>query len=201
MVYAQHAPSFTSRKWLTEGSKSRNVFLGNHLFTVRKLNGLGPFTRLKSTMLYVKAAVGLSKIHGLGLIARDDITLGVLVWEFRPGFDLVIAPEQFAQLSGAAQQQVRHYGTLREPWGGFLLSADDDRFTNHSDTPNTILDGFRLYAARPIQSGEEITLDYDQLKQFSQIPFPQGRGRSLAWLELLGIALAISALLLLALHS
>lgn len=123
-------------------------------------------------MLYVNATVGLSKIHGFGLIARENIALGLLVWEFCPGFDLVIAPEQLAQLSGAAQQQVRHYGTLRKPWGGFLLSSDDARFTNHSDTPNAILDGFRLYAACTIQSGEEITLDYDQLRQFSQIPIP-----------------------------
>lgn len=125
-------------------------------------------------MLHVNATVGPSKIHGLGLIAREYIPAGVLVWEFHPGFDLVINPEQFAQLASPAKEQVQHYGILHEPSGAFLLSADDDRFTNHADTPNTLMDGFRSYACRAIEPGEEITGDYNQLQHLQQLPIPPG---------------------------
>src|SRR5262245_36367745 len=124
-------------------------------------------------MLNVKATVAPSKIHGLGLIARERIPAGTLVWEFFPGFDLVIAPEQFARLAGSAQEQVQHYGTLHELSGAFLLSAGDDRFTNHADAPNTTMDGFRSYASRPIEPGEEITADYGELQQLGRIQIPR----------------------------
>lgn len=35
------------------------------------------------------------------------------------------------------------------------------RFLNHSDTPNAVFDGFKLYAKQDIDAGEELTIDYD----------------------------------------
>lgn len=125
-------------------------------------------------MLLVNARAGASDIHGLGLIAREHIPAGAPVWEFRPGFDLVIGPDEFARLAGPAGEQVRHYGFLHEPTGAFILSADDDRFTNHADAPNTRLDGFRTFAIRDIRLGEEITGDYREL---ARMPLPHGSVR------------------------
>lgn len=34
------------------------------------------------------------------------------------------------------------------------------RWLNHSDRPNAVFDGFRLYAIRAIASDDEITIDY-----------------------------------------
>ena len=42
-----------------------------------------------------------------------------------------------------------------------VLSSDDDRFTNHSNDPNTLEEGgYESYAIRDIQAGEEITWNY-----------------------------------------
>ena len=44
-----------------------------------------------------------------------------------------------------------------------MLSSDDDRFTNHSDDPNTKCQGQSTFAVRDIQEGEEITNNYREL--------------------------------------
>lgn len=60
-------------------------------------------------MLLVKARVGPSAIHGLGLIAHEFIPAGTRVWTFVPGFDLVITENEMSALSATAQEQIRWY--------------------------------------------------------------------------------------------
>ena len=78
--------------------------------------------------------IKLSKIHGEGLFAKEDIddnTKIGLGW-------LIVGPE-----------------LIRTPLGGFI---------NHSDTPNTIKiqkdNRYYLYTIREIKKGEELTLKY-----------------------------------------
>ena len=78
--------------------------------------------------------IKVSKIHGSGLFAKEDIddnTKIGLGW-------LVVGAE-----------------LIRTPLGGFI---------NHSDNPNTIQekvdDKYYLYSIRDIKKGEEITLKY-----------------------------------------
>lgn len=115
-------------------------------------------------MLLVKARVGTSNIHGFGLIAQEFIPNRTCIWQFQPGFDLLIGENDFLKLSAPAQQQVRHYAFFDETCRVFVLSSDDDRFTNHSEAPNTqeemCMGGYKSYAIRDIQAGEEITCDY-----------------------------------------
>lgn len=111
-------------------------------------------------MLLVNAKAGPSKIHGLGLIAQEFIPKGTRIWVFQPGFDLVISEEYLQQLSETSQSQVRHYAFYDSQIRSYILSSDDDRFTNHSDDPNTQNDGNYTYAVRDIAPGEEITWDY-----------------------------------------
>ena len=111
-------------------------------------------------MLLINASVGFSSLHGLGLIARHDIPMGTLVWRFESTFDRIIGLAQFASLSAAARRQVEHYGYLYGD--AFYLSSDDDRFTNHSDTPNTTFVLGCAYASSHIKSGDEITADYSE---------------------------------------
>jgi len=49
-------------------------------------------------MLVVRAKVGPSRIHGLGLIAQEFIPVGTTVWELRVGFDLELTDEQINSL-------------------------------------------------------------------------------------------------------
>lgn len=54
-------------------------------------------------MLLVNARVGISSIHGLGLIAQEFIPAGTRIWEFRPGFDLMFTKADLQMLSETAR--------------------------------------------------------------------------------------------------
>lgn len=118
-------------------------------------------------MLHVKTEVGPSEIHGLGLIAAQDIKRGELIWEFQPNFDLELTQEQVDLLSEAARETVMSLAYFNAERARYILCADNGRFMNHSDEPNTVSVGFqgpegegRTYAARDIRIGEEVTENY-----------------------------------------
>ncbi|MFO0878148.1 MAG: SET domain-containing protein [Gemmataceae bacterium] len=112
-------------------------------------------------MLLVNARAGVSRIHGIGLIAREFIPRGASIWEYRPGFDLELPDDLVRILSGPAQEQVFWYAYYDLTQRVYVLSADDDRFTNHADDPNTTNEGKAVtFATRDILPGEEITWDY-----------------------------------------
>jgi hypothetical protein len=114
-------------------------------------------------MLCVHARVGPSTIHGLGLFAAQFIPEGTVIWAFASGFDVEIAESSVDSLSPAAREQLLHYAEYYPTEKKFVLSSDDDRFTNHSDTPNTAPQGEMVVAARDIHDGEEITCDYRRI--------------------------------------
>ena len=114
-------------------------------------------------MLLVNAKAGPSRIHGMGLIAQEFIPQGTEIWHFMPGFDVII-PEKFLEhLSLVARKQVFYWAYFNVATRTFVLSSDDDRFTNHSDEPNTRHVGDSVVAQCDIHSGVEITSDYTQL--------------------------------------
>jgi len=116
-------------------------------------------------MLLIKAKVGISKVHGLGLFAQEFIPKGKVTWKFQEGFDVVIEHEMLHQLSEPARLQVIHYAEYFPDKNVFVLSSDDDRFANHSDNPNVgpDNDGGGVIALADIKEGEEITCDYRQV--------------------------------------
>ena len=59
-----------------------------------------------------------------------------------------------------------HYGYIHPKLNRFILCCDDYRFANHSHTPNIRIElGTDPYgldmAARDIEAGEELTVDYE----------------------------------------
>ena len=56
-------------------------------------------------MLLVNAKAESSAIHGRGLIAQEFIPAEIKVWEFRPGFDVLIPEAELDRLSSAAREQ------------------------------------------------------------------------------------------------
>ncbi len=127
-------------------------------------------------MLLVNARVGVSRIHRLGLIAQQFIAQGTRVWRFQAGFDLMIDEVAMQALSATAQAQVRHYAFYDSQRRVYLLSGDDDRFTNHADEPNTCEaeDGYDSFASRDIQAGEEITWSYRGWGELGFTPVKEG---------------------------
>ncbi|NUP95335.1 MAG: SET domain-containing protein [Planctomycetaceae bacterium] len=122
-------------------------------------------------MLLVDARIGPSRIHGLGLIAQAPIAKGTVVWRLEPTFDVVIPESQLAQLSLAARRALAYYAVFDIEKRVFILSSDDDRFTNHADDPNCSFHGEQR-ASRAIAAGEEITVNYRELgwTQFGGMP-------------------------------
>ena len=111
-------------------------------------------------MLLVKARVGESKIHGLGLIAQELIPKGTVIWRLAPEFDVLLTEHELGQLPEITQKYVLWYGHFDQMLRKHVLTSDDDRFTNHSDTANSKFLGRESVAARDIQAGEEITDNY-----------------------------------------
>jgi SET domain-containing protein len=111
-------------------------------------------------MLLVHASAGRSRIHGKGLIARELIPAGTLVWVLRPGFDVEMTKEQFDDLAPHAREQIARYIYTDVVTGNYILCSDDARYMNHSDTPNTRTEGHQTAAISQIEPGQEITCNY-----------------------------------------
>lgn len=120
-------------------------------------------------MLLVKTVVRESAIHGLGLFADQDIAAGELVWEFDPLIDRILRVEDLERLPEHARLFVEVYSEYFADLGLLVLSGDNDRFTNHSADPNTVVvlpngPAAKVIAARDIAAGEEITCDYTVIR-------------------------------------
>lgn len=111
-------------------------------------------------MLLINASAGRSRIHGKGLIARELIPAGTLVWLLKPGFDVELTKTQFEELAPNARDQVARYIYTDVATGNYILCSDDAKYMNHSDTPNTRTEGHRTVAIAEIQPGQEITCNY-----------------------------------------
>jgi uncharacterized protein len=116
-------------------------------------------------MLLVKTRLSPSTISGIGLHADEFIPKGTIIWEFSPGIDLKFTPYQHNLL-----KKFRNFEAFDRYFyksiisDCFILCADDGRFINHSNHPNTIdtperEEGLTI-ALRDIQRGEEITSNY-----------------------------------------
>ena len=117
-------------------------------------------------MLMVKTKISQSATHGIGLFADQFIPKGTVTWRFMPGLDAVVPEDILLSLSEAARALFLNYCYVDKYTKHFILCFDDERFINHSDTPNIVqsqveseIEGVEL-AARDIEKGEELFCDY-----------------------------------------
>jgi len=116
-------------------------------------------------MLLGDTKLGSSGHRGLGLFAKQRIAKGTKIWTFHPGFDQEFEPAAVDALPGPARMLVYRYCYINADTGKIVLCADDARFMNHADEPNTtsLVEGDEegsTVAIRDIEAGEEITVDY-----------------------------------------
>ncbi|MEW6323321.1 MAG: SET domain-containing protein [Acidobacteriota bacterium] len=122
-------------------------------------------------MLLVKTQVDKSPIHGLGLFAAEPIAKGTPIWRFTPGLDLDLDTSVLDVQPAAFRKRLLHYGYIDPRLNRYILCCDDARFINHSDKPNIqsdfSLDRYGIdAAARDIETGEELTIDYESVEGF-----------------------------------
>lgn len=126
-------------------------------------------------MFLVNTELRPSPIHGLGVFAAEFIPAGTIVWRFQPDFDFRVSEESVAALPELARQKLLHYSAK---WGGgYVISADDARFMNHSEQANlkTLDEPDSDVAIRDIQVGEELLEDYREFDDtFEGRPIQRG---------------------------
>lgn len=114
-------------------------------------------------MLLVKTRIRPSPIRGIGVFAAEFIPQGTVTWRFLEGFDQRLPESILSVLSDPAKEQFLKYTYVDPVTGLYELCADDARFFNHSDTPNTTsvaTEADMDVATRDINLGEELTCDY-----------------------------------------
>jgi hypothetical protein len=117
-------------------------------------------------MLMVKTRLGPSDIAGIGLFAAEDIAEGTVTWRFWRDLDRLLMRDEIDKLPEPARSSLLDHVYLNEASGRFVLCADNARFMNHADDPNTAgvhepgaIEGYDI-AIRDIRAGEEMTCDY-----------------------------------------
>lgn len=122
-------------------------------------------------MLRVNTYLDKSLIHGFGVFASQEIKKGDIVWRFVPEIDRVIEYSfstflNYTEMDKEFIDTYAYYDMQLDKW---ILSADNDRFTNHSETPNTIaIDNGEVVACEDISIGDEITINYYDIDKWAE---------------------------------
>ncbi len=113
-------------------------------------------------MMLVRTYLSTSMIEGVGIFAAEPIKAGDVIWRLEPKFDVFFTDADIEELPPHMQDFIARYfyPHMRKP-GTWVLEADNGRFMNHSNTPNTDFTGFEEgFAISDIAAGEEITCNY-----------------------------------------
>lgn len=112
-------------------------------------------------MNIVRTYVDKSKINGLGLFAAADIPKGALIWRV-DGLDQVLTEEELDKRHLTIEQKQYFFKYSFKANGRYTFCSDDNKYCNHSDTPNTMSDYKTQVAIKDIKKGEEITCNYNE---------------------------------------
>jgi hypothetical protein len=89
-----------------------------------------------------------------------------VTWQFMPGYDLLLTQAKIEVLPEPARSNLLDHTYHDVETGLYVLCADNARFMNHADEPNTAgvhvkgaIEGYDV-ATRDIKWGEELTCDY-----------------------------------------
>ncbi len=126
-------------------------------------------------MLVVETYLAPDAYGGTGLFSRNPIKKGTVIWQHDDRCDQFFTIGEYHALHPAFRKVVSHYGYRARVDGidGIMLSQDNDRYMNHSDSPNIMCHyatsgshsgtDSRYYvciAGTDIPEGTEITMDY-----------------------------------------
>jgi hypothetical protein len=123
-------------------------------------------------MLLVNTYVAASTVQGVGVFAAEPITNGRKIWRFDKRFDLLIPIEEYLSSLPPLKALLDRYAYPSPDRPGFIVyEADNGRFMNHSETPNTDFSNAGGKAIEDIEPGEEITCNYsDFYEEFELLP-------------------------------
>lgn len=122
----------------------------------------------------VYARIGLSRIHGVGVLAIRDIPAGTRLFAGEDERAVWVSRAVVRRLPKPLRQLYEDFGMLWDRWLGVprtfnMLSVG--WYLNHSNRPNVEADDDgRFYTLRRIRQGEELTADYRTFAD-EQLPF------------------------------
>src|ERR1017187_3300724 len=105
-------------------------------------------------MIIVKTKLKETKNKGIGLFADQFIPKGEMGWKESVSFDKVISLNEYNSYSELQKDFYKTYCFVKKD-GTLYMCADNARFINHSNTPNTGNIGDDCLVLRDIQKDEE----------------------------------------------
>ena len=116
-------------------------------------------------MLRVNTMLLPSSLEGFGLFTCGHIKKGTVTWE-RDSEDFSFTMEGYLQRFSAEvreykKEQTEAHSYFDETVGLWIYCVDEQKYINHSEDPNIISTPHQDIAARDIDSGEEMTCDYE----------------------------------------
>ena len=114
-------------------------------------------------MLKVQVELKESPGKGLGIFAKELIPKGKRIWK-EDNVDMKFHEDALAELTPQEEKFLEKYAFLEN--GLWVLCADEGKYMNHSDTPNTYDNIAGTWALEDIQPGEEITCNYYEICEF-----------------------------------
>jgi hypothetical protein len=123
-------------------------------------------------MFLVRTYIDKSEIDNLGVFADEDILEGTVIWRYNSYIDIILDEETIDKLNDVEKGFIKKYAFLDAQTNRYILSADNDRFTNHSKTPNSSpnIEG-DIISNKDIKKGEEITSNYFEIDKFAKEKF------------------------------
>jgi SET domain-containing protein len=121
--------------------------------------------------MYIETEVRPSKIHGLGIFAKELIPKDTIIWKFTPGFDLKFSKEQITTFPKLLQEYLQTYCWLSKKSDKYCFASDNAKYFNHSNSPNSRSTYYQdeeeviTTAIKDIEIGEEITDDYGSFEK------------------------------------
>ncbi len=121
----------------------------------------------------VHTRLGVSKIHGIGVIAIREIPKNTPLFEFDNTEIVWVNSDQLADLPPKIKLLYEDFCVLKETSSLYGCPKNFNQLTmawylNHSDNPNVVIDEvYNFHTKSYIQEGEELTVDYNT---FSESP-------------------------------
>jgi len=107
-------------------------------------------------MLLIDTYLDKSKIQGVGVFSKENISKGKKIKEVRPEFEIRFDKTNLPRMPLALANFIQTHAH-EENENEYCLGIDNEKYLNHSDNPTVNDEG---YALKDIKIGDEITIDY-----------------------------------------
>ncbi len=114
-------------------------------------------------MLLIDVRLAKSPIEGIGVFAKSFVPKGTMIWKLDLRFDRLLELAVCEAETGAVGSYLERYCYPRRSDPRYVVfEADDARYMNHADDPNTDFSGGdEAFAIKDIQPGDEVTCNYN----------------------------------------